>query len=225
MTSEAAANSTSKPARARRSAQSFAWCLVALAVCTYADLGSKNWAMDTLSRAPLTPPGPVCVPGESGFVYFQRVQKPAIVLIEDYLELRYAENCGAAFGVLNRGPSWLRLALFSPAAILATLGLLWMYFTGYGGKLFAVSVPLIASGALGNLVDRFRFGYVVDFIRFHVHESFVWPTFNVADSTIFVGVALLLIEGFVAPRANNTAAGDASSDAARTSAGAKAPRL
>ena len=166
------------------------------------------------------------MPGESGFVYFQRVQKPAIVLIEDYLELRYAENCGAAFGVLNRGPAWLRLALFSPAAILATVGLLWMYVIGYGGKLFAVSVPLIASGALGNLVDRFRFGYVVDFIRFHVQESFVWPTFNVADSTIFVGVALLLIEGFIAPRASTSsdAAANATGAGTGASAGVKTPR-
>ena len=209
MPKEAANPPTSRP---RRSPQSLAICLVALAVCTFADLGSKDWAMDELSRAPNAPPGPVCMPGESGFVYFQRIQKPPIVLIEDYLELRYAENCGAAFGVLNRGPSWLRLALFAPAAIAASLGLLWLYFSGYGGKLFAVSVPLVASGALGNLVDRFRFGFVVDFIRFHVHESFVWPTFNVADSTIFVGVALWLIEGFIAPRTNNAqASGQAAS--------------
>ncbi|MEY4575821.1 MAG: hypothetical protein RL701_524, partial [Pseudomonadota bacterium] len=95
---------------------------------------------------------------------------------------------------------WLRLAIFAPAAAAAVLGLLWLYFTGYGGALFGVSVPLIASGALGNLVDRFRFGYVVDFIRFHLQESFVWPTFNIADATITVGVALVLIEGFSAPR-------------------------
>ena len=74
---------------------------------------------------------------------------------------------------------------------------MWLYWTGYGGTLFAVSVPLIASGALGNLVDRFRLGYVVDFIRFHVREAFVWPTFNVADITITVGVALLLCLTYV----------------------------
>jgi signal peptidase II len=216
-------------ARIRRTPKSIALCLVALVVCTLGDLWTKDWAMEHLSRAPLSPPGPVCAPSDSGFVYFQRLQQPAIVWIEDYLELRYAENCGAAFGVLNHGPAWLRLALFAPAAIAATLGLLWLYATGYGGKLFAISVPLIASGALGNLIDRFRFGYVVDFIRFHIHDSFVWPTFNVADSTITVGVALLLVEGFIAPKTSNAnaipAAGPgATPSEAGAAAGAKPPR-
>jgi signal peptidase II len=142
----------------------------------------------------------VCVPDDSGRVFMQRLQTPPVVLVKNYLELRYAENCGAAFGVFDRGPAWLRLALFGPAAIAATLGLLWLFVTGYGGRLFAISVPLIASGALGNLVDRFRLGYVIDFIRFHIQDFFVWPTFNVADSTITIGVALLLIEGLFAPR-------------------------
>ena len=57
-------------------------------------------------------------------------------------------------------------------------------------------IAFIASGALGNLVDRVQHVYVVDFIRFHIHDVFEWPTFNVADSTITVGVILLLIDGF-----------------------------
>jgi signal peptidase II len=210
--------------RPRRSTPAFVVCVAALAVFTLLDLWSKDWAMETLSRAPLSPPGPVCqASDDSGLVYFQRLQKPPIVLVDGYLELRYAENCGAAFGVLNHGPSWLRLALFGPAAIAATAGLLWLFLTGYGGKLYAISVPLIASGALGNLIDRFRLGYVVDFIRFHVHDAFVWPTFNVADSTITVGVALLLIEGFIAPH-GSTAARPAVAGEAGVSAEAKTPR-
>src|SRR6201999_4097340 len=100
---------------------------------------TKDLALDGLSRPAVSPPGPVCVAGDSGLVYFQRIQKPAVVLVPGYLELRYAENCGAAFGVLNHGPSWVRLALFAPAALAATLGLLWLYYTGYGGRLFAIS--------------------------------------------------------------------------------------
>jgi signal peptidase II len=207
--------------RLRRTPASLALCLVALVVFTVLDLWTKTWALDALSRPPVSPPGPVCVAGDSGLVYFQRVQKPPIVLIENYLEFRYAENCGAAFGVLNHGPSWLRLALFAPAAIAATLGLLWMFYTRYGGRLFAISVPLIASGALGNLIDRFRLGFVVDFIRFHVRDTFVYPTFNVADCTITIGVALLLIEGFIAPR---TSASGVAATAPAASAGAKTPR-
>lgn len=184
----------------RRSPLSFVACIAALVLCTGVDLASKDWAMNRLSRAPEAPVGPVCQASDEGLLYFQRIQREPIVLIDGYLELRYAENCGAAFGVLHKGPSWLRLALFAPAALAATLGLLWLYGTGYGGTLFAVSVPLIASGALGNLIDRFRLGYVVDFIRFHIRDAFVWPTFNIADATITVGVVLLLIEGFLAPR-------------------------
>lgn len=183
----------------RRSVASLLVSVVALILLTGLDLGSKDWALEALSRTQLSP-GPVCVANQAGYVYPQRLATPPQELVQGYLELRYAENCGAAFGVLNRGPAWLRLALFGPAALAAALGLLWLYRTGYGGQLFAFSVPLIASGALGNLVDRFRFGFVVDFIRFHIQDAFVWPTFNVADITITVGVVLMLIEGFFLQR-------------------------
>jgi signal peptidase II len=80
-------------------------------------------------------------------------------------------------------------------------------------------VPLIASGALGNLVDRFRLGYVVDFVRFHLRDGFSWPTFNVADITITVGVGLLLIEGFSAPsRSQRARAGATTTERAPTDA-------
>ena len=184
---------------AHRSIASTAVCVVALALLTWADLASKDWALDSLSRVPSIPAGEVCRANADGLTYFQRLPTAPLVLVDGYLELRYAENCGAAFGVLNNGPSWLRLLLFAPAAAAAVLGLLWLYYTGYGRRLFALSVPLIASGALGNLVDRFRLGYVVDFVRFHLQDGWAWPTFNVADITITVGVGLLLIEGFSAP--------------------------
>jgi signal peptidase II len=186
--------------QARRTQGAFMLCLAMLAFWTWVDLASKDWAQDALSRSPITPSSAVCVPDEAGRVFMQRIQKAPIVLVDGYLELRYAENCGAAFGMLDRAPSWVRLAVFAPAAAAAVLGLLWLFYTGYGGRLFAASVPLIASGALGNLVDRARLGYVVDFIRFHLRDGFAWPTFNIADSTITVGVALLLIESLRTPQ-------------------------
>lgn len=195
MTDEASA--TKGP---RRSPQAIAACFLALAVFTGIDLWSKDVAQASLSRAPLAPPSEVCVPDDSGRVFMQRLPAKTHVLLKGYLELRYAENCGAAFGVLDRGPAWIRLALFGPAALAATVGLIWLFITGYGGRMFAISVPLIAAGALGNLVDRFRLGYVIDFIRVHIHDAFIWPTFNIADSTITIGVALLLIEGLLSPR-------------------------
>lgn len=198
----------SKRPAARRSLASLCVCLVALLVLTWVDLATKDWALDALSRAPAVAPGPVCMANADGATYFQRLPTTPVVLIEDYLEFRYAENCGAAFGMLNNSPSWLRLLLFAPAATAAVIGLLWLFWTGYGGRLFAVSVPLIASGALGNLVDRFRYGYVVDFIRFHVRDVFVYPTFNVADITITVGAALFLIEGFSSSKAKSEPASE-----------------
>ena len=84
-----------------------------------------------------------------------------------------------------------RIAVANSAAIL-----LWLFATGRGGTWFAWSVPLVISGALGNLIDRMRYGYVVDFIHWHWKDSFDYPTFNVADITITIGVVLLLIDGF-----------------------------
>ncbi|HTU63272.1 MAG TPA: signal peptidase II, partial [Polyangiales bacterium] len=125
----------SKPTVARRSIASLCVCLVALLVLTWADLASKDWALDKLSRAPTVEPGPVCMANAEGITYFQRLPTPPIVLIEDYLEFRYAENCGAAFGVLNHSPAWLRLLLFAPAASAAVIGLLWLFWSGYGARL------------------------------------------------------------------------------------------
>jgi len=123
-----------------------------------------------------------------------------VVLIDGYLELRYAENCGAAFGFMRDMPSAVRKGVFYVAAGGAVVLLLWMFMTGRGGILFAISVPLIVSGAIGNFVDRVRYGYVVDFIRFHLDERWAYPTFNVADAWITIGVVLILIEGFVEGR-------------------------
>jgi signal peptidase II len=118
------------------------------------------------------------------------------VLIDGFLEFRYAENCGAAFGFMRDMPSLVRKGVFYVAATGAIVLLLWMFVTGRGGALFAISVPLIVAGAIGNFVDRVRLGYVVDFVRFHNHDSWAYPTFNVADAWITIGVALILIEGF-----------------------------
>lgn len=167
-----------------------------------ADLGSKSWASSALSTERLGTPPPVC--GGSGM---QRLPSEQVVLSESYLELSYAENCGAAFGLLREAPDWLRRSIFGLAALAAAVVLFVMFVQGRGGSLFAYSVPLIVSGAVGNLVDRVRFGYVVDFIRFHLpagsylffdlDQEWSYPTFNVADITITVGVALLVIDGFV----------------------------
>lgn len=202
---------------AQRSKQAILYCLIATAVLTFADLATKEWAQNALSRERTTEPREACTPDPQGYYTMQRQRSGATVLVDNYLELRYAENCGAAFGMLNESPKWLRVSVFMTAGALAVGALFWMFITGSGGTLFAYSVPLIVSGALGNMIDRVRLGYVIDFIRFHLNDGWEWPTFNVADSTITVGVVLLLLDGLRQQRAvapdSSSAAGAASAKA------------
>jgi signal peptidase II len=182
--------------RTPRSAKALLLCLAAIAVLAAMDLGTKHWALGQLSRPSPVGSEPVCEPDEYGRIQPQRVQQAPVVLIDGFLEFRYAENCGAAFGFMRDMPTLVRKGVFYVAAAGAVLLLLGMFITGRGGTLFAVSVPLIVAGAIGNFVDRVRFGYVVDFVRFHINDRWAYPTFNVADAWITIGVALILIEGF-----------------------------
>jgi len=186
--------------RKPRSLEALILCLAAAAVFTAMDLGSKHWALERLSEPSNIASQPSCEPDQYGRIQPQRAQRQPVVLIENYLEFRYAENCGAAFGFMRDMPSIIRKGVFYVAAAGAVVLLLWMFITGRGGTLFAISVPLIIAGAIGNFVDRVRFGYVVDFVRFHLNDRWAYPTFNVADAWITIGVALILIEGFLDTR-------------------------
>lgn len=114
-------------------------------------------------------------------------------IIPGLFDLVYVTNTGAAFGFLAGSKSWLRQAFFVGVAIVA-LGVI---VAAYGqlkkqGRLFVYALGLIAGGAIGNLVDRLRFGSVVDFLDFYL-GSHHWPAFNAADSAITVGVGLFLL--------------------------------
>lgn len=189
------------PRSVRRSNRAVVICVIAAAALTAADLASKAWAEGALSHARLGDPPDVCAMDDSGFVRYQRIPSDTISLVDDVFELEYAENCGAAFGLLRQAPTIVRRVVFGLAAIAATCVLLWLFAQGRGGPYFAVSVPLVISGALGNFHDRFMNGYVVDFIHFHYEHPILWmdrfdyPTFNVADIAITVGVILLLVDG------------------------------
>ncbi|MCC6874741.1 MAG: signal peptidase II [Sandaracinaceae bacterium] len=189
----------------RRSNRAITYCVAGLIACLAADLGSKQWALDSLSTERPGERPAVCEVDAQGYPRWQRIRQEPVVLIEGYLELDYAENCGAAFGLLRDSPSWIRHTIFGLAASAAAIALMVMFVQGRGGPLFAWSVPFVVSGALGNLVDRLRLGYVVDFIRFHVHDSFEYPTFNVADIVIVIGVALLVLDGSKKPKEAKTA--------------------
>lgn len=209
-----------KPTFTPRSKQALAFALVATAAMLAADLGSKAWAFDRLSAERVGDPPPVCEPDEHGYIQYQRARMEPIVVGEGWFELRYAENCGAAFGLLREAPPIVRHSIFGTAAVLASVALFWMFATGRGGKWFAYSVPFIVSGAIGNLVDRLRLGYVVDFLRVYWNKPLPligseWPTFNVADVTITIGVGFLLVDGWLEGRREKAEAKAAAQKPAR----------
>jgi signal peptidase II len=172
--------------------------LACLAVYTALDLWSKQWALDNLSQERTAQKPPLCVPSEHGFTPFQRLPLPPKPFIEGVLNLHYAENCGAAFSMLRTAPPAVRALTFGVANVIALIALFVMFVRATGGPAFAAAVPLIASGAIGNISDRVRHGFVVDF--FHVDPKlFHYPVFNVADIAIAIGVGLLVIDNLRRP--------------------------
>ena len=198
----------------RRTPRALAIMLVSLVVYTAADLASKQWALESLSRERRGDKPPICQPDERGYLEIQRLPLEPRPFIKGVINMHYAENCGAAFGMLRAAPGWLRALVFGVAAIGASIVLTTMFVRGAGGKAFAAAVPLILSGAIGNLSDRVRHGFVVDFIQVDP-RLFEYPTFNVADIAIAIGVGLLLIDGMRKPRtaSDATAVKPASQDA------------
>lgn len=117
-----------------------------------------------------------------------------VQVVPGFFNITYIRNPGAAFGFLsNLDPPW-GLAVFGGAAVLAALALCYLYFaTSPELGWTRLGIALVLGGALGNLIDRVRFGEVVDFIDLH-WGTYHWPSFNVADSAITVGVALIVLE-------------------------------
>jgi signal peptidase II len=114
------------------------------------------------------------------------------------ITLRY--NPGAAFSVLADASGWQRW-LFEALAFAVGCGIvLWLQrLDARAQKLLALALSLILAGALGNLVDRLRLGHVVDFIEAHWKDA-TFPAFNVADSAITVGAALMLLDAWIEGR-------------------------
>ena len=105
-------------------------------------------------------------------------------------------NPGAAFSFLADQPGWQRW-FFTVLAIVVSAWLALEIRRNASQRLLSLSMALIMGGALGNVVDRVRFGAVVDFIQWHV-AGYYWPAFNIADSAITVGAVLLVFSQFTA---------------------------
>lgn len=124
-----------------------------------------------------------------------------ISVIGGFFRLKYAENPGAAWGLLRNASPTFRIPFFIIVSLLA-IGLIVWFFRRIEPhkKLLPLAISLVLGGAMGNLVDRVRMGKVVDFVDWFITiggEEKHWPTFNVADAAITVGVALLIIEMFI----------------------------
>jgi signal peptidase II len=99
-------------------------------------------------------------------------------------------NPGAAFSFLAQGSGWQRW-FFTILGLLACIYIFWLLRKNQNDKLLCVALSLILGGALGNILDRLMFGAVVDFIDLH-YGSWHWPAFNIADSAICIGAALII---------------------------------
>ncbi len=115
--------------------------------------------------------------------------------ITSFLSLTHVHNYGAAFSFLADEDGWQQYFLVSISAIASIAIILWMSKTSTNQPYKLIALSLILSGAIGNLIDRAVFGFVIDFINLH-YQDFYWPVFNVADTAITLGVILLLLVDF-----------------------------
>ena len=150
--------------------------LVPFVVGYLADQGTKQWIIDSL--------------------HYGAVRE----VIPGFFDLTHVRNPGGAWSLFAQSDASLRIPFFVGAAVLAVALLLYFFRRLEPDmKLSALSLGMVLAGALGNLTDRLRHGEVVDFLSFHLPFDYTFPTFNVADSLIVVGVTVLMIETFFEP--------------------------
>jgi signal peptidase II len=115
--------------------------------------------------------------------------------IFSFFNLRLAHNYGAAFGFLADQGGWQKVFFSVIAIVVSTALLIWLKANTVKLKWQNVSLTLILGGAIGNLIDRVVYGYVVDFLDvYFAIWDYTYPTFNVADSAIVLGAAIMLID-------------------------------
>jgi signal peptidase II len=129
-----------------------------------------------------------------------------VPLIDGFLSLSHVRNRGAAFGVLSNASLPYQPVLLSALSLAALLAIVY-YFVRLppAARLPRLALALVLGGAVGNLIDRIRLGYVVDFIHVYWRQH-AWPDFNVADSAITVGVVLLILDILREPRSEPSGA-------------------
>ncbi len=106
-------------------------------------------------------------------------------------------NRGVSFGLFDSASPWAPVLLSALASTVTLFLIIWL--RRIENRLLAIGVGLIIGGAVGNIIDRLRYGAVVDFFDFHIGE-YHWPAFNIADIAISVGVFLVIFDGIIARR-------------------------
>ena len=145
------------------------------------DQWSKSWAVNKLmitqGELPLNPRD----------IYAHTLE------VFSWWNWRLVGNKGAAWGIFRDLPETWRVPFFVLIGAFAMGVLLTLYFKSHGQKVLQIGLILVLGGAIGNLIDRVQIGYVIDFIDWH-YGGYHWPTFNVADISISVGVGFLFID-------------------------------
>ena len=119
-----------------------------------------------------------------------------VPVIDGAFNITYVQNTGVAFGFLDSFSSSFKVVLLCLVAAVAAVAVIVFSFRNSPyNRLLQVSLGLILAGALGNLFDRARYGYVIDFLEFHARNHY-WPSFNIADTAVSIGVILLAWETF-----------------------------
>lgn len=117
--------------------------------------------------------------------------------IFSWFNLVLAHNSGAAFSFLAGASGWQR-EFFIVVTVTISCVLIWMLKSNSTNRVLSVALALVLGGAFGNLYDRVLHGYVIDFVQWHV-AGYYWPAFNIADSAICLGAALMILDSFRKP--------------------------
>ena len=117
------------------------------------------------------------------------------IQIMPYFNLTYVHNTGAAFSFLSEAGGWQRWFFAGLALVISVVIAVWLARLKKHETMLAVALALVLGGAVGNLIDRLVYGYVIDFLDVY-YQDWHWPAFNIADSAITLGVVLILAESF-----------------------------
>ncbi|MGB3725582.1 MAG: signal peptidase II [Glaciecola sp.] len=117
------------------------------------------------------------------------------IQLTGFFNLTYVHNYGAAFSILYDAGGWQRYFLSGVALIVSVVILWWLKQSTKQQVLLPVAFSFILGGAIGNVIDRIAHGYVIDFLDFY-YGTYHWPAFNIADSVIFIGALLLIVDMF-----------------------------